>query len=297
VKESLKRLDNLIGKQFLHYTFELDSTVPATFQVAKQKKARPYSVQLKEVQHKAVIALEEKLLLENKRWRTIKTYKNLFTHFLAYFPNSKPSTISKAQIEEYIILKKQDNISDSQLNQLINTLNCFYIRLLKQEEKVVRLERPKRKKKLPNVYSLEEVELLLKALDNLKHKSQLILIYSGGLRRSEVLNLRVEDLNFNRKTIFVRDSKGGKDRYTFFSDIAQKYIRDYLKQYQPSYYLFEGQHGGRYGDSSLQKIFDMARKKSKVSPTPYMLFKSYWVIAPSKQPRFTCTYRINLGKS
>jgi len=266
VKESLRRLNDLVDKKYLQYSFEPNaSNIPETIQFPKRKKIRLSSIPLNEVQQKALIAIEEKLLLENKRSRTIKTYKSLFAHFLAYFPDTKPSLITRAQIEKYIIFKKQDNVSDSQLNQLINTLNCFYIRLLNQEEKVIQLIRPKKKKRLPNVYSVEEVELLLKALTNLKHKCQLILIYSGGLRRSEVLNLRVEDLNFNRKTIFLRNAKGGKDRYTFFSDIAQRYLKDYLKQYQPSYYLFEGQYGGRYGESSIQKVFDMARKKARVS--------------------------------
>jgi len=136
--------------------------------------------------------------------------------------------------------------------------------LLKQEEKVIKLERPKKKKKLPNVFSLEEIELLLKALTNLKHKCMLILVYSGGLRRSEVLNLGVDDLNFSRKTLFIKNAKGGKDRYTFFSDIAQKHLKEYLKQYQPKYYLFEGQTGGRYSESSLQSIYEQARRKSRL---------------------------------
>jgi site-specific recombinase XerD len=129
----------------------------------------------------------------------------------------------------------------------------------------VRLERPKKKKKLPNVFSLEEIQMLLKSVDNLKHKCMLILIYSGGLRRSEVLNLRVEDLSFERKTVFVRNGKGGKDRYTFFSDVARKYLSEYLKQYHPNYYLFEGSTKGRYSESSLQSVFEKARSKAKIS--------------------------------
>jgi len=222
------------------------------------------SIQLKEVQQKALIALEGKMKLENKGWRTQKTYLSLFRRFLAHFPNTEPSSITKEQIEQYIIFKKQDNISDSQLNQLLNTLNCFYIRLLDQKEKVVQLERPKKKRKLPNVYAVEELQLLLKASDNLKHKCMLLLIYSGGLRRSELLDLKVEDINFHRNTIFVRNGKGGKDRYTLFSEKAQKHVKEYIAQYRPRYYLFEGQHGGRYSESSIQKVFDNARKKSRV---------------------------------
>ena len=264
VKDSLKRLWNIIGQQYIELSFEVDDRIPTEFVIKKRSNKRAPRFQISDVQQKAITAFEEKLMLENKAWRTRKTYKSLFTHFLAYYPKTKPSSISKEQIEKYIILKKQDNISDSQLNQLINCLNCFFIRILNQEEKIVQLERPKKKRKLPNIYATEEVQLLLKAPTNLKHKCMLLLIYSGGLRRSELLNLKVEDLNFYRKTIFVRDGKGGKDRYTLFSDIAQKYIKDYFAQYTPTYYVFEGQHGGRYSESSLQKIFDTARKKAKV---------------------------------
>ena len=266
VKDTYQQLWKLVGKECIELTFQLDASIPQSATIGTKRKTKKPKFSLNQFQKKAIIAFEEKLLLEHKAWRTIKTYKGLFIHFLAHFPNTKPSQISKAQIERYLVYKKQDNISDSQMNQLINVLNCFFIRILKQEEKVVKLERPKKKKKLPNVFSLEEIEMLIKACENLKHKCMLMLIYSGGLRRSELLNLRVEDLNFNRKTIFVKNAKGGKDRFTFFAESAQKYVREYLKQYKPRYYLFEGQVGGRYGESSLQKIFDVAKKKSKVTP-------------------------------
>lgn len=255
-----------MGAQYIEYDFEIDSTIPDEFIIENKSKGKPPKFKLSEVQKRAITAFEEKLMLEHKAWRTIKTYKGLFTHFLAYYPNTRPSTISKKQIEAYIIYKVQENISDSQLNQLINCLNCFFIRILKQEEKVVKLERPKKKKKLPNVFSLEEIEQLLKACKNLKHKSMLILIYSGGLRRSEVLNLKVDDLHFDRKTLFIKNAKGGKDRYTFFADVARKHLKEYLLIHKPKYYLFEGQYGGRYGESSIQKVFDMAKKRAKVLP-------------------------------
>ncbi len=266
VKDSLKRLWKLIGPQHFQYSFEINPNIPAEFKIKRIQKRKAPKFNLNDMQKRALVAFEEKLMLEHKAWRTIKTYKGLFTHFLAYFPNVKPSSISKEQIEAYMLYKIQGNVSDSQLNQLINCFNCFFIRILMQKEKVVKLERPKKKKKLPNVFSLAEIERLLKACVNLKHKSMLILVYSGGLRRSEVLNLRVEDLNFDRKTVFIKNAKGGKDRFTFLADLARKYLVEYLKQYEPRYYLFEGQMRGRYGESSLQKIFDTAKKYSKVTP-------------------------------
>ncbi len=267
VQDSLNRLFSLIDQKYIQLAFELNVNIPDFYKIKEKEIRRKPSIKLNVIQQKALVAFEEKLLLENKAWRTRKTYKGLFAHFLAYFPDDKPSSISKVQIVQYIIFKKQDHISDSQLNQLINCLNCFFIRILKQEDKVIKLERPKKKRKLPNVFSLEEMELLLKAVTNLKHKCMLILVYSGGLRRSEVLNLGVQDLNFNRKTLFIKNAKGGKDRYTFFSDIAQKFLKEYLKQYQPKYYLFEGQTGGRYSETSLQSIYEKARKSARLSRT------------------------------
>jgi len=264
VQDSIKRLWNIIGKKNIQKAFEIKPDIPADFVIKRQAKRKSSSYKLNEVQQKAMTAFDGKMRSEHKSWRTRKTYKYLFAKFLAYFPNTKPSSISKEQIEQYIVFRKQDNISDSQFNQFINALNCFYIRLLGQEDKVGRIKRPKKKRKLPNVYSEEEIQLLLKAPTNLKHKCMLMLVYSGGLRRSEVLNLRVEDLNFDRKTIFVHNGKGGKDRYTIFSVAAQKYVREYLKQNQPKHHLFEGQYGGKYSESSIQKVFDAARKKSKV---------------------------------
>ncbi len=266
VKDSLRRLWKLVGSKHIQYDFKIKSDIPDEFKLAQKQGRKSPKFPLNDMQQRAITAFEEKLMLEHKAWRTRKTYVGLFRRFLTHFPEVRPSSISREQIEKYIIYKKQENVSDSQLNQLINCLNCFYIRILKQEEKVVKLERPKKKKKLPNVFSLEEVEKLLKVCVNLKHKCMLILIYSGGLRRSEVLNLRVNDLHFDRKTLFIKNAKGGKDRFTFFSDVARKYLKTYLTQYEPRYYLFEGQYGGRYGESSIQKVFDEAKKKAKVLP-------------------------------
>ena len=106
---------------------------------------------------------------------------------------------------------------------------------------------------------------MIECCENLKHKTILILVYSSGLRKGELLQLRVTDLDFNRKTIFVKNGKGGKDRYTFLSNAAEKYLRRYLQQYSPKYYLFEGQTGGIYSETSVQRVFEKARYKSQIS--------------------------------
>lgn len=222
---------------------------------------------LNEFQQRAMTALEEKLMLEHKRHTTIKTYKQCLKGLFLYYPNIKPSQISKKQIEKYMLYNiGTKKVSRSTQGQIINALNAFYVRVLDQIDKVQALERPKKQKKLPNVLSPKEIETLIKAVDNLKHKCLLILIYSGGLRKGEVLNLQVNDLNAERKMLFIRDAKGGKDRYTFYSDTAIKYVEQYIKAYQPKGWLFQGQTGGKYSATSLQKVFQKAKDISKVNP-------------------------------
>ncbi|MCB0598271.1 MAG: tyrosine-type recombinase/integrase [Lewinellaceae bacterium] len=115
-------------------------------------------------------------------------------------------------------------------------------------------------------FSGKDVERLTQAVDNVKHKSLLLLIYSAGLRKGEVLNLRVRDLDFSRECLFVKDSKGGKYRYTLFAPKAMAFLKEYMRVYKPRYWLFEGRAGGQYSESSLQSIFERARERSNVNP-------------------------------
>lgn len=129
----------------------------------------------------------------------------------------------------------------------------------------VYIQRPKKEKKLPVVFSEEEVKLLLNQVKNLKHKCILYLIYSAGLRRSEVLNLKINDIDSKRNCIVIRAAKGNEDRITFLSAILLLLLREYYKIYRPKEYLFEGANGGRYSTTSLRKIFYRALKASGIN--------------------------------
>ena len=110
----------------------------------------------------------------------------------------------------------------------------------------------------------EEVALLLKIVKNLKHKCILYITYSGGLRKSEVVNLKVSDIDFDRKQIRVRQGKGTKDRYTILSDKAAEVTRQYLNTYQPTIWLFQGQNGGRYNSNSVHLVFRKVLRESGI---------------------------------
>ncbi len=129
----------------------------------------------------------------------------------------------------------------------------------------MRLERPLKAQKLPTVLSEREVAAILKAIDNLKHRTMLQLIYAAGLRRSELVNLKTNDIDRQRKVINIRGAKGKKDRITLLSEKFIVLLEAYLREYAPKMWLFEGAGGEQYSASSLQKVFTAALQKSGVT--------------------------------
>jgi len=111
---------------------------------------------------------------------------------------------------------------------------------------------------------MEEVALIFRAVMNIKHRCILFLIYSGGLRLGEVINLHVKDIDSDRMMMKVRQGKGRKDRYTLLSDKALELLRAYFREYKPKVWLFEGENGSRYSSRSVQEIFYKAVTKSGV---------------------------------
>ncbi|MBC8487281.1 MAG: tyrosine-type recombinase/integrase [Bacteroidetes bacterium] len=102
-------------------------------------------------------------------------------------------------------------------------------------------------------------------IDNKKHKTMIFLIYSAGLRISELINMRKEDILVDRKMVFVKGGKGKMDRYTILAESALELMNDYIKEYKPEKYLFEGQYGGKYSSTSLRKILHRAKTKAGVT--------------------------------
>ena len=115
---------------------------------------------------------------------------------------------------------------------------------------------------LPVVLSIEEVQRILKATANLKHKSILTTIYSGGLRMGELLNLKIADIDAASMRIWVREGKGCKDRQTVLSPLLLSLLRHYYTQYRPQTYLFEGSPGVPYSGSSVRKVLQRAVEKA-----------------------------------
>ena len=219
-------------------------------------------------------------ILKRKRYseNTIKTYTNYFEDYAAYFSNKELSDITTEEINNYILeLINSKNISVSQQNQRINAIKFYYEKVLNRQKQYYLIERPRTEKKLPNVLSKEEINKLIGTIENLKHKCIISIIYSAGLRRSEVINIKPEDIDSDRMLIKISGGKGKKDRYSLLSSKLLENLRIYYKEYKPEKWLFEGQNGGKYSAESVAKIFKKALLKSGIRKkvTPHTLRHSF----------------------
>jgi site-specific recombinase XerD len=216
--------------------------------------------------HQELIRLEERLRLQRYSYHTIKTYRNFFAQFLAFYPDQDPKTITKSAIETFLLQSSQQRKwSESTQNQAVNAIKFYYEKVLGQERTFYEF-RARRSRTLPNVFSEQEVEQLFSVVANLKHRTILMLIYSAGLRIGECIRMRVADLDFERNTVFIKAGKGKKDRISVLSQKLKQQLQQYLQAYTPDYWLFEGQTGGRYSSRSIQQIFRRAVDKADVNP-------------------------------
>lgn len=204
--------------------------------------------------------LQQKRLSEN----TVNTYSDVTTSFLKYSVLKNSNNYSTKLIEafNYDFIFKQ-NKSVSYQNQCINGIKKYFEFKGLQVENMY-IERPKKERKLPSVLSVLEIKSILSSTQNLKHKTLLSLIYSSGLRIGEALNLKVKDIDGQRMLIHIHQAKGKKDRYTLLSASFLELLRDYYKAYKPKDYLFEGQKGAQYTNSSAQSVLKIATQKAGI---------------------------------
>jgi len=208
-----------------------------------------------------------KKLLTIKRYsyRTIKSYSNALKTFFLYFEHKNPEKINPSEIEQFINkMVLIDNISQSYQKVLVGSIKLFYNELLRKNYKLNYLYPDRPEKKLPVVLDKSEIQILLNSIQNLKHRAILSMIYSAGLRLSEVIEMKLNDIDSKRMLIKIVQGKGKKDRYVMLSEKLLIILREYYKEYKPKEYLFEGQKGGKYSARSVQAIFKEALRKSNV---------------------------------
>lgn len=208
---------------------------------------------------------KQQMLLKGFSERTIKSYIESIA-LLAKYYNTSPDLLTIEQIRDYIEHCLIDRkLSKSWLNQLISALKILFCEVLGREWNKLELPRARRDKRLPVIFSRNEVERILNSPKNLKHRTFLMMTYSAGLRVSEVCNLKVTDIDSQRMLVRVVQAKGNKDRYSILSPITLNELRSYWKIYKPKNWLFEGYDHSAIAVSTAQTIFKQALSKSGVT--------------------------------
>lgn len=197
--------------------------------------------------------------------KTEKAYVGHILRFYNYF-DGKILSISEQEIKNYLSdLLSGNQVSSSYMNQALSALKFFYNNIQGSKDVISNIKSPKRQQKLPQILSMEEIFSIFKSIKNPKHRMMIMLIYSAGLRISEAVNLKVSDIDVNRKLIRVAQAKGKKDRYTLLSDIALTALTHYYQAYEPQEWLFEGGKEGRHiTERSIQNVFDRACTKAGI---------------------------------
>jgi len=211
----------------------------------------------------------EKMKLLNYSLNTMRTYHYLFSHFLNHFKDKNSEEIKLLGVEEidkyHLDLITQKQVSTSYINQSVSAIKFYYEKILGMGKRYYNMGRPEKEDKLPSVLSIEEVKKILESVANLKHRVILFTIYSGGLRISEAIQLKINDIQTDRGLITIKNAKGKKDRTTVLSKKVILMLEEYYKEYKPKQWLFEGQYGEQYSTTSIQNIFRKAKQSAEIS--------------------------------
>jgi len=211
------------------------------------------------------------LMVRNLAKSTIESYTYQLSQFLDYC-KSVPRTVNVNKIREYMLYLKVDRkYSPSGQNIAISAIQDFFTRILQQEWPKKVIGRPKVENKLPIILTQDEIKIVLAGIINLKHKAILSLMYSSGVRTSELLDLKPEHIDSKQMYVMVRGGKGYKDRSTLLSTTCLNLLREYYREYHPQYFLFNGaKEASPYSATSLTNILKKAVKKAgikkKISP-------------------------------
>uniref|UniRef100_UPI004048F731 tyrosine-type recombinase/integrase n=1 Tax=Gelidibacter sp. TaxID=2018083 RepID=UPI004048F731 len=294
VKSYIRQLDGVLWSQ-THKTFYIADTADNKRRLHQHLRAKNWYVDYSAMKKKAsptppkegliqvgdlrvmklpVLDRDSMVLMERfKRWmeqkrlstNTVNTYLEVTIQFLKYVQLKQSPSISAKLIEafnyDYIVAPGK---SISYQNQCINGVKK-YLEYTGQLVDSINIERPRKERRLPEVLSLADVKAIMDHTANLKHKTLLALLYSGGLRIGEAINLKVTDIDSKRMLIHIKMAKGKKDRHTLLSPMFLTLLREYYKAYQPKVYLFEGQSEERYTNSSAQQVLKNALRLAGIN--------------------------------
>jgi len=207
------------------------------------------------------------LTLKSYSYSTIKTYRAELIIFFQVLGQHAATDLTTEDIKRWLLKCINEGLTENTMHSRINALKFFYEQVLGRGKFFIDIPRPRKAQQLPNILGEREITRLFNAVSNKKHKAILFTAYSAGLRVSEVVNLKLKDIDSDRMQLFIERAKGKKDRYVNLSPVLLDVLRNYIRlcNPRPVVYLFEGTvYGSTYSARSAQKIFQIARQKAAI---------------------------------
>ncbi len=219
-----------------------------------------------EINQAAMLKYVEILQLKAYSLSTINTYRNEFAQLLQTLKGNNVDDLDAERLRSYFlycinVLK----LSENTMHSRINAVKFYFEQILKREKFFIEIPRPKKPSILPKVIDVKDIKKLFVVTENLKHQVILKLCYGMGLRVSEIVNLKITDIDSQRMQVLVEQAKGKKDRYVNLPQSILEQLRAYYTEYKPKKYLFEGQYGEQYSIRSCQQVFQDAMQKAKIN--------------------------------
>ena len=215
---------------------------------------------MSELRNKMIRAME----LKNLSFRTQEAYLGVVKG-LSKFHKKSPDQLTQLEVEDYLLHLKKQGRSDSSRNIAVCALRFLFRFVLADTDIVLDFPNTRSPKILPEVLSQQEVQKILSAPSNIKHRVILMTAYSAGLRVSEIANMKIEHINSARMQIRVCQGKGAKDRDTLLSKKLVEQLRVYYAAYRPEVWLFCSKKTGRQMSiKSIQTIYNNAKRKAGI---------------------------------
>jgi site-specific recombinase XerD len=218
------------------------------------------------VNQKAYVSLSQQLLLKGYSQSTVRIYLAEFHHLLQLLDDYAVWDLNPKRLKDYFLYCiNVEKMGERKINGKINAIKFYFEQVLHRPRMFFDIPRPKKANTLPKMLSKTEVKKLLRVTSNLKHNMALQLCYGMGLRVSEVVRLKIVDIDSKRMVVHVVGAKGKKDRYVPLPESILPKLREYYLLYKPKIFLFEGQYGGAYAKSSLQQVFRRAMNRAGIT--------------------------------
>ena len=207
--------------------------------------------------------IKDELILRNYSRKTITSYLACIKDYFEY-KKSDLSQLDRDNIRKFLIKKQLKGYAPQTINQFLNAIKFYYHKVNKGQVRVG-LKFAKKTKRLPIVLSRSEVNQIIEVTKNTKHKLLLSLAYGAGLRVSEVINLKVGDLDLSELTIHLKFTKGKKDRITIFPEKLKNEIQNRVSGLTKLDWVFQSERGGRLTTRTAQQVFSNALKKADIN--------------------------------